>query len=216
VPQFADFFKQMGNGAELPLATQILVGISTALVSQIWVILGDARRLIVAGVSVDSPARQPLAVRRDLLKVPFVGSLATKFATGAGRANGRDTALRRHSARERCRNRRRRRSPTARWPRELTDVARQVREGTGFGVRAAPRRRRSRTSRSRWSKWRVDGRARGDAQQRRGFLRRRERNDAVAFRRPRRAGLTDRDGRGHRGLVLALYMPLFRLSSLVA
>ena len=136
VPQFADFFKQMGNGAELPLATQILVGVSTALVSQIWVILAIIGGLLVAGALW---IRRPGSRKRFdamMLKVPFIGTLATKFATaqvartvatllsgGIPLVNAVETASKAIANRA--------------VAADLTDVARQVREGTGFGVALA-------------------------------------------------------------------------------
>jgi type IV pilus assembly protein PilC len=139
VPQFADFFQQMGNGADLPVPTQILVGISTALVSQIWVILAVILTLTVV---VAVWLRQPGSRRRldgMLLKVPFVGVLATKFATaqvartvatlltgGIPLVSAVETASKAIANRA--------------VAEELTDVARQVREGTGFGVALAKRK----------------------------------------------------------------------------
>lgn len=139
VPQFADFFKQMGNGADLPLPTQILVGISTALVSQIYVILGVLAAIVVVGALW---IRQPGSRKRldaMLLKVPFAGTLATKFATaqvartvatlltgGIPLVNAVETASKAIANRA--------------VAEALTDVARQVREGTGFGVALAKKK----------------------------------------------------------------------------
>ncbi|TAK17553.1 MAG: type II secretion system F family protein [Acidobacteria bacterium] len=136
VPQFADFFKQMGNGAELPFATQVLVAVSTTLVSQIWVILGVILTTIVI---VGFWLRQPGSRRQldaMLLKVPFVGVLATKFATaqvartvatllsgGIPLVNAVETSAKAIGNRA--------------VAEELSDVARQVREGTGFGAALA-------------------------------------------------------------------------------
>jgi type IV pilus assembly protein PilC len=136
VPQFADFFAQMGNGAELPVPTQILVGISTALVSQLYVILSVlAAALIVAALWLRQPgSRKQLDTM--ILKIPFVGTLATKFATaqvartvatlltgGIPLVSAVETASKAIANRA--------------VAEELTDVARQVREGTGFGVALA-------------------------------------------------------------------------------
>ena len=79
VPEFAGFYE--GMGATLPLATRVLTGISTIALSYGWLIL-----LAVVGVvvAVWGWSRQPgrgIQLDRLLLRVPFAGGVATKFAT---------------------------------------------------------------------------------------------------------------------------------------
>jgi type IV pilus assembly protein PilC len=81
VPQFADFYTQFGHGADLPLSTRVVVAISTTLVSSGAVILPALAALIV-GVLVWF--RQPAQRRRlhaTLLRLPYFGPLARRFAT---------------------------------------------------------------------------------------------------------------------------------------
>ena len=214
VPQFADFFKQMGNGAELPLATQILVGVSTALVSQVWVILSVLGGLVVAGAIW---IRQPGSRRRFdaiLLKMPFIGTLATKFATaqvartvatlltgGIPLVNAVETAAKAIANRA--------------VAEELTDVARQVREGTGFGIALAKKKTFPDVAIEMVEVGESTGALAEMLNSVADFYD--EENETTLSR---FAGLVEPVllivmGAVIAGLVLALYMPLFRLSSLV-
>lgn len=79
VPEFADFYASFG--AQLPLVTRIIVAISDALRNHYLLIL-----LGLAGLAavVTSWLRQPgqkAQFDRLLLSLPFVGEIATKFAT---------------------------------------------------------------------------------------------------------------------------------------
>jgi type IV pilus assembly protein PilC len=138
VPQFAEFFDQMGHGAALPVPTQILVGVSTALVSQLWLIVTVAVVLLMGtGVFL----RQPGSRRRIdtfMLRVPFVGTLARKFATaqvartvatlltgGIPLVNALETASKAIGNQA--------------VAADLADVSKQVREGSGFGLALAKR-----------------------------------------------------------------------------
>jgi type IV pilus assembly protein PilC len=138
VPQFADFFAQMGHGAELPLATRILVGISTALISKLWLIVSLGAVLVL---STGAWMRQK-GSRRQLdaliLRTPFAGALARKFATaqvartvatllsgGIPLVNAVETASKAIGNQA--------------VAADLAEVARQVREGSGFGIALAKR-----------------------------------------------------------------------------
>ena len=214
VPQFADFFKQMGNGAELPFATQALVGISTALVSQIWVILAVIGGLIVAGAIW---LRQPGSRKQFdaiMLKVPFIGTLATKFATaqvartvatlltgGIPLVNAVETASKAIANRA--------------VAADLTDVARQVREGTGFGMALAKKKTFPDVAIEMVEVGESTGALAEMLNSVADFYD--EENETTLSR---FAGLVEPVllivmGAVIAGLVLALYMPLFRLSSLV-
>jgi type IV pilus assembly protein PilC len=81
VPQFADFYTQVGHGAELPLSTRVVVAISTNLVASAGLILPAVAAMVV-GVVVWF--RQPVQRRRlhaAILRVPYFGPLARRFAT---------------------------------------------------------------------------------------------------------------------------------------
>lgn len=138
VPQFADFFAQMGHGAELPLATQILVGVSTTLVSQLPLILLMLGVVVVAVVVF---MRQPNAKRNldgMLLRAPFIGVMTRKFATaqvartvatllsgGIPLVNAVETAAKAIGNQA--------------VAADLAEVSQQVREGAGFGASLAKR-----------------------------------------------------------------------------
>ena len=79
VPEFTRFYE--GMGATLPLATRLMTGVSTFAVSYTWMIL-FAGAAAVAGVWawVRQPGRSA-QLDRLLLRVPFAGGVATKFAT---------------------------------------------------------------------------------------------------------------------------------------
>ena len=79
VPEFGDFYA--GMGAELPLATRVLMGVSTTL-REIW-LAALAATAAVAGALwrwLALPGRRTL-LDRLVLSAPAVGSLARKFAT---------------------------------------------------------------------------------------------------------------------------------------
>jgi type IV pilus assembly protein PilC len=81
VPEFAEFFNQMGHGAELPMSTRIVVAISTNLVGSGGIILA-AIAALVAGVLLWF--RQPGQLKRlhaGILRLPYFGPLARKLAT---------------------------------------------------------------------------------------------------------------------------------------
>jgi type IV pilus assembly protein PilC len=138
VPEFADFYTGFGHGAELPLSTRIVVAISTALVSNGIFIFGGLALLIVGGYFW---TRQPSVRRRFdalILRLPYFGPLARKFATaqvsrtlatllsgGIPLVNSLDVASRAIGNRSIAEN--------------LAGVARQVREGGSLGQSLAQR-----------------------------------------------------------------------------
>jgi type IV pilus assembly protein PilC len=81
VPEFAEFYKQYGEGALLPMSTRIVVAISETLLTWGPVIL----IAVVGGVGfILAWLRQPSARRRfhaATLRLPFFGPLARKLAT---------------------------------------------------------------------------------------------------------------------------------------
>jgi type IV pilus assembly protein PilC len=81
VPEFAEFYKQYGEGALLPISTRIVVGISENLLAWGPVIL---IALVAGGAFLAAWFRQPNERRRfhaALLRLPFFGPLARKLAT---------------------------------------------------------------------------------------------------------------------------------------
>jgi type IV pilus assembly protein PilC len=81
VPEFAEFYAQYGDGAQLPMSTRIVVAISTNLVSSAGVIAVGVIAAVAAAVML---FRQPGSRKRfdaALLRVPFFGPLTRKLAT---------------------------------------------------------------------------------------------------------------------------------------
>jgi type IV pilus assembly protein PilC len=81
VPEFAAFYAQFGRGAELPMSTRIVVAISTNLVGSAGLVFTVLAAAIISGVLV---FRQPATKRRVdafVLRVPYFGPLARRFAT---------------------------------------------------------------------------------------------------------------------------------------
>jgi len=79
VPAFADFYTSFG--AELPLVTRIILAISNFLRSQFLLVLVVAVGAVVGFITwVKQPGQQARADRM-ILKAPVVGPIAAKFAT---------------------------------------------------------------------------------------------------------------------------------------
>jgi type IV pilus assembly protein PilC len=215
VPQFAEFFKQMGNGAELPLATQILVGVSHTLVTQLPVILAG---FALTGFALVFWLRQPGSrARLDalMLRVPFLGAFARKFATaqvartiatlltgGIPLVTAVETASRAIANRA--------------VAADLADVARQVREGSGFGAALAERRTFPDVAIEMIEVGESTGALAEMLNSVADFYDEENETTLTRF-----AGLVEPVllivmGGVIAGLVLALYMPLFRLSALVS
>jgi type IV pilus assembly protein PilC len=79
VPEFASFYDSFG--AELPLATRIILRVSTVIRSQFLLILAVA---VVGGSTAWSWLRQPVQrawFDHAVLKMPWVGSTVKRFAT---------------------------------------------------------------------------------------------------------------------------------------
>lgn len=81
VPEFAAFYGQFGRGAELPWSTRIVVALSTSVV-QSGALIAVALILLVSGTWLWF--RQPSERKRlhaSVLKLPYFGPLARRFAT---------------------------------------------------------------------------------------------------------------------------------------
>ena len=81
IPEFGAFYKQYGDGAQLPMSTRIVVGISETLVSYSGLILGALALVIVVAVTSFRKETTRRRIHAALLKLPFFGPLARKLAT---------------------------------------------------------------------------------------------------------------------------------------
>jgi type IV pilus assembly protein PilC len=81
VPEFADFYSQFGHGADLPLSTRIVVSISRNIIGSAGLIAISLAAIVTAAVVA---LRQPAQRRRlhaAVLRIPYFGPLARRFAT---------------------------------------------------------------------------------------------------------------------------------------
>lgn len=81
VPEFADFYGQFGRGAELPVSTRAVVALSTTVVGHAVPIGLTILAVIVAAMLW---IRQPSARKRlhtAILSLPYFGPLSRRFAT---------------------------------------------------------------------------------------------------------------------------------------
>lgn len=79
VPAFSDFYQ--GFGAELPLVTRVIVAVSDTIRGQFWLLtIGAVAGAAAIGLWVRQPG-QRARLDRALLRIPVVGDIATKFAT---------------------------------------------------------------------------------------------------------------------------------------
>jgi type IV pilus assembly protein PilC len=81
VPEFADFYSQFGRGAELPLSTRVVVAFSTHVVAHGLLLLTV---LVGLAVGIILWFRQPGQRKRlhvAILKLPYFGPLSRRFAT---------------------------------------------------------------------------------------------------------------------------------------
>jgi type IV pilus assembly protein PilC len=81
IPEFASFYAQYGEGAQLPVSTRIVVAISENLINSAGLIV-----LVVGGLVAGSMLwfKQPGQKKRlhgSMLRLPFFGPLARKLAT---------------------------------------------------------------------------------------------------------------------------------------
>jgi type IV pilus assembly protein PilC len=79
IPEFSAFYESFG--AELPLVTRIIVRSSTFVRSQILLLAGAAILLGAAGWSWVRQAGQRALLDRSVLRVPWAGSTIRRFAT---------------------------------------------------------------------------------------------------------------------------------------
>lgn len=81
VPEFAEFYSQFGHGAELPLSTRIVVAISTNVVGSAGLILVSLAAVVVGGLVWFRRPEQRRRLHAAVLTVPYFGPLARRFAT---------------------------------------------------------------------------------------------------------------------------------------
>jgi type IV pilus assembly protein PilC len=79
VPAFADFYTSFN--AELPLVTRFIVGVSAVIRGQFVLIVGSLAALVAAGFLWVRRPEQRRKLDRWILRLPLVGPVAAKFAT---------------------------------------------------------------------------------------------------------------------------------------
>jgi type IV pilus assembly protein PilC len=79
VPAFSSFYSNFGR--ELPLSTRVIVGISNALVANLWLIAAVVIGTAVAAVLWVKQPGQRARLDHMLLTVPWAGATVRKFAT---------------------------------------------------------------------------------------------------------------------------------------
>ena len=80
VPEFAEFYSQF-EGAQLPLSTRILVGISTNVVGSAGLIIGGLLAVVAGAIFWFRQPAQRKRLHASILKMPYFGLLARKLAT---------------------------------------------------------------------------------------------------------------------------------------
>lgn len=81
VPEFAEFYGQYGPNAVLPLSTRIVVAVSTRLVGSAGLIALAIIGAVAAGVIALRAPGQRRRVHAAILRLPYFGPLARRFAT---------------------------------------------------------------------------------------------------------------------------------------
>ena len=79
VPAFSDFYASFG--AQLPLVTRIIVGVSAFVRGQLVFILIALVALIATAMVWIRQPQQRMRIDRFILRIPLLGSIAAKFAT---------------------------------------------------------------------------------------------------------------------------------------
>jgi type IV pilus assembly protein PilC len=81
VPQFRDFYNEVGHGHPLPLSTRIVVAFSTTIIENVWIILAVLAALTAAAVVTFRQPEQRKRLHAAVLRLPYFGPLARKVAT---------------------------------------------------------------------------------------------------------------------------------------
>ncbi len=81
VPEFADFYSQFGRGAELPLSTRVVVAFSTVVVEHATIAVIALVGLVVGTVLWFRQPGQRRRLHVAVLRLPYFGPLSRRFAT---------------------------------------------------------------------------------------------------------------------------------------
>lgn len=81
VPEFAEFYAQFGRSAQLPLSTQFVVAVSNNLVGSAGLIIASVIAIVAATILWFRQPEQRRQLHATILRVPYFGPLARKFAT---------------------------------------------------------------------------------------------------------------------------------------
>jgi len=79
VPSFSEFYANFGR--QLPLSTRIIIAISNTALANVWLILVLVVGSVVGVVTWSRRPGQRVVLDRILLRIPLLGSAARKFAT---------------------------------------------------------------------------------------------------------------------------------------
>jgi len=79
VPSFSEFYANFGR--QLPLSTRIIIAISNAALSNVWLLLAAIVGTVVGVTSWSRRPGQRVVLDRAVLRIPVLGSAARKFAT---------------------------------------------------------------------------------------------------------------------------------------
>jgi type IV pilus assembly protein PilC len=79
VPAFSDFYSNFGQ--DLPLSTLIIVGLSQTVVTYFWWLVIGGAGLVLAGLAWIKQPEQRVRADRLLLDVPWIGPTTRKFVT---------------------------------------------------------------------------------------------------------------------------------------
>jgi type IV pilus assembly protein PilC len=81
VPEFADFYSQMGRGAQLHISTRVVVAVSNNLVGSAGLILASIAAFSAAALLWFRQPAQRRRLHASILRLPYFGPLARRFAT---------------------------------------------------------------------------------------------------------------------------------------
>jgi type IV pilus assembly protein PilC len=131
VPSFSAFYENFGR--ELPLSTRIIVGVSDAIVGNFWLIVIGVAAVVLGAVAWVKQPGQRARLDRMLLEVPWAGQTIRKFSTaqmartlgtllggGIPLVNALEIVVRSMSNRH--------------LAKELEEITRRVREGQSFAA----------------------------------------------------------------------------------
>ena len=80
IPEFGAFYDQMGGNAELPFLTRVLVAFADRAVANVALIVAVIAAIVIAGVVWIRQPGQRARLDRVMLRVPFFGFVARRFA----------------------------------------------------------------------------------------------------------------------------------------